>query len=84
MEDITPSYARTLKLWRERFLSQVDKVRAMGFPDSFLRLWEYYLAYCEGAFTERYVRDVQMVFNKPLCRRIVPLPKMPEPSEGQA
>ena len=81
MEDITPSYARTLKLWRERFLSQADKVRAMGFPDSFLRLWEYYLAYCEGAFTERYVRTVQMIFNKPLCRQIVPLGGVPGSTE---
>lgn len=68
LEDITPHYATTLRLWRERFLARVDDVRAMGFPDSFLRMWEYYLAYCEGAFAERYIGDVQMIFAKPLSR----------------
>ena len=68
MEDITPHYATTLRMWRERFLARLDDVRAMGFPESFLRMWEYYLAYCEGAFAERYIGDVQMVFAKPLCR----------------
>jgi len=68
MEDITPHYATTLRLWRERFLARRDEVRALGFPDRFLRMWEYYLAYCEGAFAERYIGDVQMVFAKPLCR----------------
>lgn len=74
MEDISSSYARTLRSWRDRFLDRADEVRAMGFPESFLRLWEYYLAYCEGAFMERYVGNVQMIFNKPLCRLDVPLP----------
>ena len=73
MEDITSSYARTLREWRARFLAAADSVREMGFPESFLRLWEYYLAYCEGAFTERYVGDVQMILAKPLCRLDVPL-----------
>jgi len=68
LEDITPHYATTLRMWRERFLGRLDDVRAMGFPDSFSRMWEYYLAYCEGAFAERYIGDVQMVFAKPLCR----------------
>lgn len=69
MEEITPHYARTLGCWRERFLSRIDEVRKMGFPESFIRLWEYYLCYCEGAFQERYIGDVQMVFSKPLSRQ---------------
>jgi cyclopropane-fatty-acyl-phospholipid synthase len=69
MEDITYHYARTLRGWRERFLSRVDEVRNMGFAASFVRLWEYYLCYCEGAFQERYIGDVQMIFSKPLCRQ---------------
>jgi cyclopropane-fatty-acyl-phospholipid synthase len=69
MEDITPHYARTLRCWRDRFLDRVDQVREMGFPESFIRMWEYYLCYCEGAFAERYIGDVQMIFSKPLCRR---------------
>ena len=76
LEDITPHYATTLRLWRERFLARVDDVRAMGFPDSFLRMWEYYLAYCEGAFAERYIGDVQMIFAKPLSRAAPILPPM--------
>ncbi|MHC4628612.1 MAG: class I SAM-dependent methyltransferase [Planctomycetota bacterium] len=69
MEDITPHYARTLGCWRERFLSMIDEVRNMGFAASFTRLWEYYLCYCEGAFQERYIGDVQMIFSKPLWRQ---------------
>ena len=78
LEDITSHYARTLRWWRQRFVGHADRVREMGFPEGFLRLWEYYLAYCEGAFTERYIGDVQMVFNKPGCRDEVPLPPMPQ------
>jgi len=77
LEDITPHYARTLRTWRKRFLARADEVRAMGFPGAFLRLWEYYLAYCEGAFAERYIGDVQMVFAKPLDRRPPILPPLP-------
>jgi cyclopropane-fatty-acyl-phospholipid synthase len=69
MEDITPHYARTLRCWRKRFIDQIDKVREMGFPQSFIRMWEYYFCYCEGAFQERYIGDVQMVFSKPLSRQ---------------
>ena len=70
MEDITPHYARTLRCWRKRFKAQIDKVREMGFPQSFIRMWEYYFCYCEGAFQERYIGDVQMIFSKPLCRHV--------------
>ena len=66
--DISPHYARTLRCWRQRFQARLGEVRSMGFPERFIRLWEYYLSYCEGAFTERYVGDVQMIFQKPLCR----------------
>src|SRR5579885_1400205 len=47
-EDFGDSYARTLRAWRERFLSNLAKVRALGFDERFIRLWEFYLAYCEG------------------------------------
>jgi cyclopropane-fatty-acyl-phospholipid synthase len=65
LEDITPHYARTLRTWRERFLANKEPVRAMGFPQSFIRLWDYYFCYCEGGFMERYIGDVQMIFSKP-------------------
>ena len=69
MEDIGPHYARTLKLWRERFLARQSEVRAQGYPETFVRMWEYYLCYCEGGFEERQLGDVQMLLTKPLSRR---------------
>ena len=68
LEDITPHYARTLREWRRRFFANIDAVRTMGYPDTFIRMWEYYLCYCEGGFAERYIGDVQMLFAKPLHR----------------
>jgi cyclopropane-fatty-acyl-phospholipid synthase len=44
-------------------------VRAQGYPESFLRMWEYYLCYCEGGFEERQLGDVQMLLTKPRSRR---------------
>jgi cyclopropane-fatty-acyl-phospholipid synthase len=69
LEDIGPDYARTLKLWRERFLARLPDVRAQGYPDSFVRMWEFYLCYCEGGFEERQLGDVQMLLTKPRSRR---------------
>ena len=69
LEDIGPHYARTLRLWRERVFSQRAKVRELGYSDSFLRLWEFYLCYCEGGFIERQLGTVQMLLTKPGCRR---------------
>ena len=43
-------YAETLKRWRAAFMGQLDAIRPMGFDTRFMRLWEFYLAYCEGAF----------------------------------
>jgi cyclopropane-fatty-acyl-phospholipid synthase len=45
-----PDYAETLRRWRHAFLARLDEVRAQGFDERFLRLWEFYLAYCEAAF----------------------------------
>ena len=69
LEDITPHYARTLREWRRRFFANIDKVRDRGYPEMFIRMWEYYLCYCEGGFAERYIGDVQMLFAKPLYRQ---------------
>lgn len=68
LEDISPHYIRTLRAWRERFLARLDDVRELGFPETFIRMWDYYLCYCEATFTERHVNDVQMLLAKPLCR----------------
>lgn len=69
LEDIGPHYAHTLRLWRERFFRNLGKVRALGYNDNFVRLWEYYLCYCEGGFLERQLGTVQMLLTKPGCRR---------------
>jgi cyclopropane-fatty-acyl-phospholipid synthase len=69
MEDIGPHYARTLRLWRQRLLARREEVRAQGYPESFVRMWEYYLCYCEGGFEERQLGDVQMLLTKPRSRR---------------
>ena len=68
LEDIGPHYARTLSEWRKNFFSHIDQVRALGYPESFVRLWEYYLCYCEGGFAERQLGDVQFLLTKPECR----------------
>ena len=68
LEDITPHYARTLRSWRERFTKNLDEVRALGYPEQFVRMWDFYFCYCEGGFLERVIGDVQIVFTKPLCR----------------
>jgi cyclopropane-fatty-acyl-phospholipid synthase len=69
LEDIGPHYARTLKMWRERFLTRRGDVQAQGYPENFVRMWEYYLCYCEGGFEERQLGDVQILLTKPRCRR---------------
>ncbi len=68
LEDIAPHYAQTLRCWRDRFFEKLDAVREQGYPESFIRMWEYYLCYCEAAFEERYIGTVQMVFAKPASR----------------
>ena len=69
LEDIGPHYARTLRVWRERFMARQSEVRAQGYADTFVRMWEYYLSYCEGGFEERQLGDVQMLLTKPRNRR---------------
>ncbi|HEX4486122.1 MAG TPA: cyclopropane-fatty-acyl-phospholipid synthase family protein [Terriglobales bacterium] len=64
MEDIGMHYALTLHEWRRRFLERVGEVTQMGFDSIFCRMWDYYLGYCEGAFKERYISDVQLVLSK--------------------
>lgn len=65
LEDFGLSYARTLQAWRERFLAQLPAVRAQGFDERFIRLWEFYLAYCEGGFRERSIGVSHLVMAKP-------------------
>lgn len=64
LEEIGIHYARTLREWRERFLGRLDEVRGLGFDERFIRKWEYYLAYCEAGFAERYIGDGQLLLTK--------------------
>ncbi|MGA1774200.1 MAG: class I SAM-dependent methyltransferase [Nitriliruptoraceae bacterium] len=64
LENLGPQYAETLRHWRERFVGRVDEVRRLGFDDTFVRLWTFYLAYCEGAFLARYLNDLQLVLTR--------------------
>jgi cyclopropane-fatty-acyl-phospholipid synthase len=61
LQDIGPHYATTLARWRTNFLARLTQVRAMGYPESFIRMWEFYLCYCEAGFAERQLGDVQML-----------------------
>jgi cyclopropane-fatty-acyl-phospholipid synthase len=72
-EDFGPSYARTLQAWRERFVARLPEVRALGFDERFIRLWTFYLAYCEGGFRERSIGVSHLLFAKPGWRGTVPL-----------
>jgi cyclopropane-fatty-acyl-phospholipid synthase len=68
LEDIGPHYATTLAHWRARFRARRAEIRALGFAESFLRMWEYYFCYCEAGFLERAIGDVQLLLVKPDCR----------------
>lgn len=69
LEDIGPSYALTLAAWRRRFRRAHAEIRALGHDERFLRLWDFYFAYCEGGFLERSIGTVQMLLAKPGSRR---------------
>ena len=69
LEDFGYSYALTLRAWRERFLANLPQVRAQGFDDRFIRMWEFYLAYCEGGFRERSIGVSHLLLAKPGNRR---------------
>jgi cyclopropane-fatty-acyl-phospholipid synthase len=68
LRDITSDYAETLAQWRTRFLANLEAVRGMGFSEEFVRMWDFYLCYCEGGFRERVISTVQVAFAKPYYR----------------
>ena len=61
----TPDYAETLAQWRDRFLHEHDRVLALGFDQRFMRIWEFYLAYCEAGFRGGNIDVVQYTLRKP-------------------
>ena len=68
VRDITLHYSETLKRWKKNFNENIQEIKDMGFDENFQRMWNYYLAYCEGAFFERAIGCVQMQFHKPFFR----------------
>lgn len=64
MDDFADGYARTLREWRKRFHTQLAAVRELGYSERFIRMWDYYLAYCEAAFEERSVGVVHAVWGR--------------------
>lgn len=70
-EDFTAHYARTLADWRRAFLTSERTLRALGYPQHLLRLWDYYFSYCEGGFLERTIGVVQMVLARPQASPIL-------------
>jgi len=69
MQEIGEDYARTLQIWRDRFLARLDEVRALGFDEYFIRMWNFYLCYCQGGFEERVIGTSQILFAKPQWRQ---------------
>ncbi len=69
MQEIGEDYARTLQIWRDRFLAKLDEVRALGFDEYFIRMWNFYLCYCQGGFEERVIGTSQILFAKPQWRQ---------------
>jgi cyclopropane-fatty-acyl-phospholipid synthase len=65
VEDLTPHYTETLRRWRATFNARLDEVRALGYDERFLRLWDLYLAYCQAGFQERRIELVQEVYAAP-------------------
>lgn len=65
LHDIGLDYAQTLNHWRRRFFARIEEVRDLGYAESFIRMWEYYLCYCEGGFLERAISDVHLVAERP-------------------
>lgn len=68
-EDFGESYARTLHAWRERFMAKLAEVRAQGFDERFVRMWAFYLAYCEGGFRERSIGVSHLLLARPRWQR---------------
>jgi len=70
LKDIGPHYATTLNYWRKNIDANIDEIKKLGYSDEFMKMWEFYLCYCEGGFIERVISDVHMVLVKPNNRCI--------------
>lgn len=68
LDDMGLDYALTLMHWRHRFMNSLEALPGLGFDQRFVRLWEYYLCYCQSGFHERGISAVQMKCVKPQWR----------------
>jgi len=74
VEEIGIGYARTLREWRANIWRNVDSVRALGYDERFLRIWTFYLAFCEAGFAIRSLRDMQLVLTRSFNDTLPPHP----------
>lgn len=65
LQDIGLHYATTLRHWRENFFANIEAVRQLGYSEAFIRMWDFYLSYCEGGFAECALGDVHLLLAKP-------------------
>jgi len=75
LEDIGPHYATTLAAWRRNLFANAGRIRARGYPEALLRMWHFYLSYCEGGFVERALGDVQIVLQESSAA-VTPTPRV--------
>ncbi|MDR9439337.1 MAG: cyclopropane-fatty-acyl-phospholipid synthase family protein [Halomonas sp.] len=68
LDEIGLHYARTLREWRHRFEASLETVRRLGYDERFIRMWRYYLCYCEGGFLERTIGTCHLLLAKPGAR----------------
>ena len=68
LDDFAQHYARTLNAWAQALENHIEAARSQGYSEDFLRMWFFYLSYCEGGFAERAIGVSHMVFAKPHFR----------------
>ena len=65
LRSIGQHYAETLRHWKNNFRTNNDEIRSLGYNEEFMRIWHYYLCYCEAGFEENYLDDLQILLSKP-------------------
>ena len=81
-EDVGEDYAVTLRLWRERMLARSDRIRSLGYPDRFIRMYEFYFCYCEVGFANCLIHDYQLTWRKNRLAPSAPADGTPEATEA--
>ncbi|MYL22838.1 methyltransferase domain-containing protein [Halomonas alkaliantarctica] len=70
LDEIGQHYARTLREWRHRFEASLEAVHNLGYDERFIRMWRYYLCYCEGGFLERSIGTCHLLLAKPQAKPV--------------